>query len=62
MRVVTLGSLNAVAAVVPAGAPQYYGLGEAPMSVGETLKSPTFWKGAGYGLLLGGIFGYWLRG
>lgn len=58
MRTVTLGSLGAMAPIVPAGAPQYYGLGEA--SITDTLTSKTYWMGVGAGALVGGIFGWWL--
>ena len=61
MRVVTLGSLGAIAPVVPAGAPQYYGMGSlGEMTTMETLTSKPYWAGVGAGLLVGGLFGYWL--
>lgn len=53
MRTVTLGNLGAVAAVVPAGAPQYYGLGAAPMEGMDPFK--TFLVGMAAGALAGAL-------
>ena len=51
MRTVTLGSLGAVAPVVPAGTPQFYGFGEA------TAESASQTKVALVGFSLGFVLG-----
>jgi hypothetical protein len=55
MRVVTLGSLGAVAPVVPAGAPQYYGIGDT--TAADTMAGMDPKKTFGIGLVLGTLVG-----
>lgn len=54
MRVVTLGSLGAVAPIIPAGAPQYYGIGTTAGEAASTIDpNKSMFIGGFVGFILG---------